>query len=380
MSNDNIQPLITDPEYRAWVNDLSQRYHQSQIRAAIGINSEQLRFYWSVGHDIISMHVEERWGQGVIKQLSADLTRTLDRKGFSVTSLGYMKRFYQLYPEGQTNLPPLGGKMQTADTQVTTTPTAPVPTNLPPSGGNNASLLFAIPWSHHKAIIDKVEGDQQKALFFVHKSIQNQWGRAMLENMLQTDIYEVQGQSANNFQLTLPSPDADLARDLIKGTYQFGFTQISEQYNEARLKNQLVDHIRQFLLELGRGFSFVGQEYHIKAAGKEKYIDLLFYIIPLHRYCVIEVKITEFDFPDAGQLAGYMGMVDDVLTGSDNNPCIGLLICRKKNNLFAKYALDKLNAPIGVAEYKLQHQQLPPELQSKLPSEEEIEQALGQGD
>lgn len=134
-------------------------------------------------------------------------------------------------------------------------------------------------------------------------------------DQIQTDIYEVQGQSTNNFQLTLPSPDADLTRDLFKGTYQFGFTQISEQYNEAQLKNQLVDHIRQFLLELGRGFSFVGQEYHIKAAGKEKYIDLLFYIIPLHRYCVIEVKITEFDFPNAGQLAGYMGMVDDVLTG-----------------------------------------------------------------
>lgn len=371
--NTNMPSVITDPQYHAWVNELSQRYHQSQIRAAIGINSEQLRFYWSLGRDIVSMHVEELWGQGVLKQLSTDLTRTLDRKGFSVTSLGYMKRFYLLYPEAQTNLPPLEGKMQTATIQATLT-------NLPPYGGEAASSLFAIPWSHHKAILDKVDGNQQKALFFVHKSIQNQWGRAMLENMLQTDIYEVQGQSANNFQLTLPSHDADLARDLIKGTYQFGFTQISEQYNEAQLKNQLVDHIRQFLLELGRGFSFVGQEYRIKAADKEKYIDLLFYIIPLHRYCVIEVKITEFDFPDAGQLAGYMGMVDDVLTGDDNNPCIGLLICRKKNNLFAKYALDKLNAPIGVAEYQLQHQQLPPELQSKLPTEQEIEQALGQSE
>ncbi len=388
-NNDIIQAsknmLIADPEYRVWVNELSQRYQQSQIRAAIGINSEQLRFYWSVGRDIINMHVEERWGQGVIKQLSADLTRTLNRKGFSVTSLGYMKRFYQLYPVAQTNLPPLEGKKQSAGPQSLAALYTPVLTNLPPSGGEvqqtlqpaSDSPLFAIPWSHHKAIIDKVEDDRQKALFFVQKSLQNQWGRAMLENMLQTDIYEVQGQSANNFQLTLPAPDADLARDLFKGTYQFGFTQISEQYNEAQLKNQLVDHIRQFLLELGRGFSFVGQEYHIKAAGKEKYIDLLFYIIPLHRYCVIEVKITEFDFPDAGQLAGYMGMVDDVLTGSDNNPCIGLLICRKKNNLFAKYALDKLNAPIGVAEYQLQHQQLPPELQSKLPTEEEIVQALG---
>lgn len=189
----------------------------------------------------------------------------------------------------------------------------------------------------------------------------------MLENMLQTDLYEVQGQSANNFDLTLPTPEADLARDLFKGTYQFGFTQISQPYNEAQLKDQLVNHMQHFLLELGRGFSFVGKEYRIKAAGKEKYIDLLFYIIPLHRYCVVEVKITELDFPDIGQLAGYMGMVDDVLTTTGDNPCIGLLICRSKNTIFAQYALDRINAPIGIADYRLYPQ---------LPTPEEIQKEL----
>lgn len=358
--NKDIHPIVTDPQYIAWVTDLSKRYMQSQVRAAVGINSEQLQYYWSVGRDIISMHVEERWGQGILKQLSRDLTVRLNRKGFSVTSLGYMKRFYLLYPDAKDSLPSAGGK------------------NLPPAGGEIDTIIFTIPWSHHKAILDKVEGNQHKALFFVRKSLQNQWGRDMLENVLQTDIYEVQGQAVNNFDYTLPAPDADLARDLIKGSYQFGFTQISEQYSEAQLKNQLVDHIRQFLIELGRGFAFVGQEYRITAAGKEKYIDLLFYIIPLHRYCVVEVKISEFDFPDVGQLAGYMGMVDDVLTSTGDNPCIGLLICRKKNNLFAQYALGNLSAPIGVAEYRVARQQLPPDLQSQLPTEEEIEQALGQ--
>ena len=189
----------------------------------------------------------------------------------------------------------------------------------------------------------------------------------MLENMLATDLYEVHGQAATNFDITLPSPDADLANDLIKGAYNFGFAKISEKYNEAQLKDKLVEHIRQFLLELGRGFSFVGQEYRICAAGKEKYIDLLFYVIPLHRYCVVEVKITDFDFPYAGQLAGYMGMVDDILTGEGDNPCIGLLICRSKNNVFAQYALSRINAPIGIAEY---------ELPRMLPTPEEIQQEL----
>jgi len=343
--------IISDPEYRAWVRDLGRRYMQSQVRAAVGLNAEQLKFYWSVGRDIVYMHVEERWGQGVIRQLSADLTNSLDRKGFSVTSLGYMKRFYLLYPEVQNILPPAEGELQ----------------NLPPAGGEITESIFCIPWGHHKLIMDKVEGDQKKARFFVLKSLENQWGRGMLENMLSSNLYQTQGMSVNNFALTLPEAEADLARDLIKGTYQFGFTQIREQYNEAQLKNQLVDHIRKFLLELGRGFSFVGQEYRIVAAGKEKYVDLLFYIIPLHRYCLIEVKITEFDFPDAGQLAGYMGMVDDVLTGTDDNPCIGLLICRSKNDVFAQYALSRINAPIGVADY---------ELYSQLPTPEELQREL----
>jgi len=150
--------IISDPEYRAWVRDLGRRYMQSQVRAAVGLNAEQLKFYWSVGRDIVYMHVEERWGQGVIRQLSADLTNSLDRKGFSVTSLGYMKRFYLLYPEVQNILPPAEGELQ----------------NLPPAGGEITESIFCIPWGHHKLIMDKVEGDQKKARFFVLKSLENQ--------------------------------------------------------------------------------------------------------------------------------------------------------------------------------------------------------------
>lgn len=353
MQQPNSIHIITDSDYKSWISDIAGRYRQHQIKAAMHVADEMIKLYWSIGRDIVEMHVEDRWGQSVLKQLSDDLSRELDKKGFSVTSLGYMKRFYLLYSEAIGICPQLGGEIEKG--------------NLPSTWGQNIDLLFSIPWSHHKAIVDKVKGDAQKGLFFVRKSLQNQWGRAMLENMLATDLYETTGKSVNNFELTLPKADSDLARDLIKGAYNFGFAQISEQYDEAELKNKLVENIKDFLIELGRGFSFVGKEYRICAAGKEKFIDLLFYIIPLHRYCVIEVKVTEFDFPDAGQLAGYMGMVDAVLNTSGDNECIGLLICRSKNNIFAQYALSKINAPIGVAEYDIQH---------ILPTTEELEQYL----
>lgn len=239
----------------------------------------------------------------------------------------------------------------------------------PQVGANYADIIFCIPWTHHKSIIDAVKGDTQKALFYVRKTLQNQWGRALLENMIDAGMYESQGKLVNNFELTLPSADADLAVDILKGAYNFGFAHISNQNSEAELKSSLVDNVVKTLIELGRGFSFVGREYRISSGGIEKYIDLLFYVIPLHRYCVVEVKVTKLDFPDIGQLAGYMGMVDDVLNTPGDNPSIGLLICRSKNNILARYALSKINAPIGVAEY---------ELSQLLPTQEEIENSLNE--
>lgn len=197
--------------------------------------------------------------------------------------------------------------------------------------------------------------------------MQNGWGRAMLENMIDAGMYEAQGKVVTNFELTLPAADADLASDLMKGAYNFGFARITAQHTEAEIKSSLVDNVAKTLIEFGRGFSFVGREYRLSADGIDKYIDLLFYIIPLHRYCVVEVKITKLDFPDIGQLAGYLGMVDDLLNTPGDNPSIGLLICRSKNNVLARYALSKINAPIGVSEY---------ELAKLLPTPQEIQQAL----
>lgn len=342
--------IITDTDYINWIDELKQRYQRSQIKAAIKVNSEMLKFYWSMGKDIEERQFENKYGSHFYENLSRDLILALNnKKGFSPTNLKYSTYFYRLYS------PLFSNRRQLAD---------------------DFELLFCIPWTHHNKIIDKVKGDSLKAMFFVRKTWENQWGRGVLINFLNSDLYERQGVAQTNFQTTLPAVESDLAQQLLKDPYCFNFTQLKEKYSEKELKNELINKLSQFLLELGKGFSFVGQEFRLSAGGKDKYIDLLFYIIPLHRYCVIEVKTTEFDFQDIGQLAGYTTMVDDLLNTAHDNPSIGLLICKEKNNVLARYALSRVNAPIGISEYDVAYQQLPKELQKKLPTTEEIENGL----
>lgn len=353
---------ITDSDYVHWIDELKRRYQRSQIKAAIKVNSEMLKFYWSMGKDIEERQFENRYGSHFYENLSRDLILALNnKKGFAPTSLWYTKSFYCLYSplfsflrQPAENFDDVN-RRQLAD---------------------DFEMLFCIPWTHHQKIIDKVKGNSQKAMFFVRKTWENQWGRGVLINFLNSDLYERQGLAQTNFKTTLPAVESDLAQQLLKDPYCFNFTQLKENYSEKELKKELIDKLSQFLLELGKGFSFVGQEYRLSAGGKDKYIDLLFYIIPLHRYCVIEVKTTEFDFQDIGQLAGYTAMVDDLLNTTQDNPSIGLLICREKNNVLARYALSRINAPIGISEYDVAYQQLPKELQNKLPTTEEIEKSL----
>ncbi|MBR6875850.1 MAG: DUF1016 family protein [Bacteroidales bacterium] len=236
--------------------------------------------------------------------------------------------------------------------------------------------IFRIPWSLHILIIDKFKKEPHKALFFVKKTIENNWGYAVLLNFIGSDLYERQGAAQTNFALTIPAPESDLAQELLKSPYDFTFLPGKERYQEAELKDALIENISRFLVELGKGFSYVGKEYRLVAGGKEKFVDLLFYIIPIHRYCVIEVKVTDFDFPDLGQLAGYVAMVDDLLNTEVEKPAIGLLICKGKNTVLARYALSSINRPIGISEYEIAHQQLPDDLKNSLPSTEEIENGL----
>ena len=358
--------LHIDAEYKKWIQELSLRYRQSQIKASIRVNSEMLRFYWSVGKDITERQFDNKYGTHFYENLSRDLVVALNvKKGLAPTSLRYTKYFYQLYS------PLFENRRQPADD---------LRKAIYRQTAEELDLLFCIPWTHHQKIIDKVQGDSQKALFFVRKTWENQWGRGMLVNFLDTDLYEREGKALSNFSIALPAVESDFAQQLIKDPYHFEFLQLNEKYSEKELKDELMSKLSQFLLELGKGFSFVGREFRLSAGGKDKYIDLLFYIIPLHRYCVIEVKTTEFDFQDIGQLAGYTAMVDDLLNTPNDNPSIGLLICKERNAVLARYALSRINAPIGISKYELAQQQLPKDIQSVLPSVEEIENELNNYD
>ena len=236
--------------------------------------------------------------------------------------------------------------------------------------------MFSIPWGHHRYIIDKCSDDSDKALFYVRKTLENGWSRDILLNVLSTNLYERSGKALTNFKSMLPDVDSNLAQELTRDPYDFSFTGLRGKYNERKLKDTLLNNITTFLLELGTGFAYVGKEYRLQIAEKEKFIDLLFYNLKLSCYVVVEVKIGEFDFADAGQLGGYVVACNHLLRkeGRDN-PTIGLLICKQKSNTLAQYALESSSQPLGISEYELD-KLYPERVEGTMPSIKEIEAKL----
>ena len=235
--------------------------------------------------------------------------------------------------------------------------------------------LCKVPWGHHRYIIDKCKGDPDKAIFYVRKTIENSWSRAVLLNWLDTNLYERQGKAITNFSLQIPESHSDLAKELTKDPYNFDFLTMTEGYNEKELKDALTDNIVKFLMELGNGFAFVGREYRLQVGETEQFIDLLFYNIRLHCYVVIEVKTEKFKPADIGQLGTYVVAVNHILKGDAENPTIGLLICKEKDEILAQYAVEGAGEPIGISEYELS-KVYPADFKSSLPTIEEIEQQL----
>lgn len=357
---------ITDHNYSLWVQQLSKRFQQSQIQSAVRVNQEMLRYYWELGRDIVALNAENKYGRGFYANLSRDLRQSIPKVTcFSETSIRYAKRFFELYNQLLINLPQLGEDLQDADT----IPTQQVAQKL-------ETDLFSIPWGHHKYIIDKCSDDPNKALFYVQQTLQNGWSRSMLLNFMGTDLYERQDKALTNFKHTLPPAESDLAQEITKDPYNFAFAGITQRYNERKLKDALLQNITQFLIELGTGFAYVGKEYRLQIADKERFIDLLFNNLNLSCYVVVEVKIGEFDFADVGQLGGYVVACNHILRkeGRDN-PTIGLLICKEKNNLIAQYALESSSQPLGISEYELQ-QLYPANIEGTIPTIEEIENQL----
>lgn len=286
--------IKADQEYNLWVKDIKKRYQQSQIKAAVQVNSELLKFYWSLGRDIINLHAENRWGTHFFENLSQDIKSMIpDVKGFSTTNLRYMKRYYQLFPDVDEKL---------------------IGENVAQVGAE----IYKIPWGHVKCIINKCRNNPLKAIFYVHKTIEHNWSRAILMNFLDTDLYERQGKALSNFSFSLPKEQSDLAQQITKDPYNFDFLTIREGYNEKELKDALMDNIQKFLLELGTGFAFVGREYRIVIGSSEEFIDMLFYNIRLHCYVVVEVKVVEFKPADIGQLGTYVAAVNHILKGKDD--------------------------------------------------------------
>lgn len=348
--------MILDAEYKTWISELSSRYRKSQIKAALKVNDEMLRFYYGLGKDIVSMKAENKWGSGFMKNLSRDLkAQNPEATCFSPTNLLYMKNFYLLY------------QPYLEDTSITQQLVEQIEKD-----------IFSIPWGHHTLLIDKFKNESQKALFFVRQTLQNGWSRDMLLNYVSTDLYERQGKALTNFKNTLPEETSGLAQELTKDPYNFAFTGITGKYNERKLKDALLNNITNFLLELGTGFAYVGKEYRLQIGEKEKFIDLLFYNLTLSCYVVIEVKIGEFDFADAGQLGGYVVACNHILKkeGRDN-PTIGLLVCKQKDNLIAQYSLESSSQPLGISEYELE-KLYPEKVEGTIPTIEEIEKGLSE--
>lgn len=366
---------IIDKDYTRWVEDLSVRYRRSQVKAAVKVNREMLKYYWELGRDIEEMHVEERWGQSVIKNLSVDLQlKNPNSTGLSRTNIYYAKKFYLLYSQYLKVVPQLVGQLEDENAPQSVEDAYGV---IPQSVGQLEEMLFSIPWGHHRYLMDRYGTEPAKALFYVRKTMEEGWSRDVLLNFMDTDLYEREGKALTNFIRTLPDETSDLAQELTKDPYNFAFTGIAQPYNERILKDALLDNISQFLLELGTGFAYVGKEYRLQIGQKEKFIDLLFYNLKLSCYVVIEVKIGEFDFQDLGQLSGYVVACNHILKkeGRDN-PTIGLLICRQKDSLLAQYALEGSNLPLGISEYELS-KLYPEKVEGTIPTIEELEAKLG---
>lgn len=339
-----MSPLApSQTEYRSFLETIKERVRRAQLRAGVFVNQELVLLYWGIGRDILARQAEQGWGAKVIDQLSKDLSREFpDMKGFSRRNLGYMRAFAEAWPE------------QAIVQQ----------------------LVARIPWGHVVRILDKVP-DAQERLFYAQQSMENGWSRDVLVIQIESDLYRRQGKAITNFEATLPEPDSDLARQTLKDPYCFDFLNLSGKVEEQALERALIDHIRDFLLELGVGFAFVGSQYHLQVSDRDFYIDLLFYHLRLRRYVVIELKTTQFEPEYAGKLNFYLAAVDDLLRHPGDEKSIGLLLCKSHDRIIVEYALSDTAKPIGVAGWTLT-KDLPPKLVESLPTVEMLEEELAE--
>jgi predicted nuclease of restriction endonuclease-like (RecB) superfamily len=367
-----MSELLNNNEYKNWLVELKLTIQQRQIKAAVAVNSHLIQLYWDLGKQITEKQENAKWGSGFIDRLSKDLrTEFPDMKGFSKFNLYHVRNFYLFYSQAFTKVEQVALLLEDASK---TNQSGSQSEKVPQVVSKFNDEIFMIPWGHHLVILKKIK-NQLEAIFYMKQTGNNNWSRAVLLHQIESDLYERQGKAVSNFQNTLPKPQSDLANQLLKDPYNFDFLQMTADYNERDLEKSLTKHITDFLLELGAGFAFVGKQYAVTLGEKDYFIDLLFYHLTLRCYVVIELKVVEFKPEFAGKLNFYLNVIDDQLKHAHDQPTIGLIICKTKDNIEAEYALKGIEKPIGISEYEL-NKILPDELKSSLPSIEEIENEL----
>jgi len=335
--------LAPMPEgYADWLQSLKTRIHSAQQRATLAVNRELVLLYWQIGRDILARQASQGWGAKVIERLAHDLRVAFPQmKGFSPRNLKYMRAFAEAWPEAEFV----------------------------------QAVLAQLPWYHQLALLDKLSSPDERR-WYADQAIQHHWSRNVLVMQMETRLHERSGSAISNFDERLPKPQSDLARESLKDPYRFDFLGLTDEAQEREIEHALVKHVTEFLLELGAGFAFVGRQVLLDVGGEEFFIDLLFYHLKLRCYVVVELKAGKFKPEHLGQLGFYLTAVDRQVKSEHDQSTIGLLLCKSKNKVVAEYALGDKSQPMGVAEYRL-IESLPAELQTSLPSIEQIENELG---
>ncbi len=343
MTDNTPASLIPAPTgYADWLADLKTRIHTAQQRTALAVNRELVLLYWQIGRDILTRQAEQGWGAKVIERLAHDLrTAFPDMKGFSRANLMYMRAFAEAWPDAEIVQQAVG----------------------------------QLPWGHNLVLLTRLKDPHQR-LAYAEAAVTHGWSRNVLNIQIEGRLLDRTGQAVTNFEARLPKPQSDLARESLKDPYRFDFLGIGDEAGEREIETALVQHVTEFLLELGAGFAFVGRQVLLEVGGDDFFIDLLFYHLKLRCYVVIELKAGKFKPEHLGQLGFYLTAVDRQVKNEQDNPTIGLLLCKSKNKVVAEYALGDKSQPMGIAEYKLL-ESLPAELQTSLPSIEQIERELG---
>ena len=328
-------------DYDRLLTELKERIQSAQLRAVLAVNRELVLLYWQMGREICDRQQQQGWGAKVIDKLAKDLQTAFPNvKGFSARNLKYMRAFAQTYPDGQIV----------------------------------QEVLAQISWYHNIALLEKLDSLDER-LWYAQQTVEHGWSRNILVLQIESGLYRRIGSAVTNFDRALPQPQSDLAQQLLKDPYNFGFLSLSQEAQERDLERALISHIREFLLELGVGFAFVGSQYHLEVDGDDYYIDLLFYHLKLRCYVVIDLKMTPFQPEYSGKMNFYISAVDDLLRHPDDQPTIGIILCRGKKKTVAEYALRDVHKPIGVSTYHLKNT-LPEPLQGSLPTIEQLEMEM----